>query len=123
MKSRYCCNREAFKHYYQQQSGGDLNYFRGRRIQRGYGLGSLFRSFGKSVLPLISKGAKSLGKRLLHTGAQVASDVLGGANVGDSLKIRGKEAAGDALDSFLKRKMPPQKSRKKKKKRRRDIFD
>lgn len=52
-----------------------------------------------------------MGKQLLHTGAQVASDVLSGQNVGQSIKARGKLAAGKALDKFLDRQTPRKRKR------------
>ena len=39
-----------------------MPYFAGARVQQRYGLGNLFSSIAKSVLPLIKKGAKTLRK-------------------------------------------------------------
>ena len=51
-------------------------------------LNGLFRS----AMPLLIKGAKSLGKLALETGAQVANDWMAGEDVKSSLKKRGKQA-------------------------------
>ena len=55
-----------------------MPYFAGARLQQGYGLGNLFRSIAKSVLPLVKKGAKTLGKQVLQSDVDFASDVLQG---------------------------------------------
>lgn len=121
MKVDYCCDRELFRKYYDQSGSGFLNsveVYRGQP-QRGHGLGNFFRSLGRTVMPLISKGARAIGKQVLRTGAEVASDVLSGENVGESIKKRSKAAASDALDNYLnrKRKRPAQGAPKRKKRK------
>ena len=69
--------------------------FRGARIQRGYGIGGIFKSFGRIVIPLFKRGAKAIGKRALQAATEVGQDVLEGKNVIESAKSRGKQAAGD----------------------------
>ena len=61
--------------------GHDMPYFAGVREQQGYGLGILFSSIAKSVFLLVKKGAKALGKKVLQSGVEFASDVLPGKNV------------------------------------------
>ena len=58
-----------------------MPYCAGARVQQRYGLGNLFSSIAKSVLPLVKKGAKTLGKQVLQSGVDFASDVLQGKNV------------------------------------------
>ncbi len=95
---------------------------RGRTIQRGSGLGSLFRGLMRYVVPigkkvLSSNVAKRLGKAALSEGVGLAKDVLGGRNVKGSAQshlkaVRNKIAA--SLNSSLsgrkkrrKRRAPP----------------
>ena len=74
--------------------------------------------------------AKHVGKQLLSTGAQVASDVMSGENVGHSLKHRFKETGtkllGDAVSGVAKVAsggQPHTKRRKKGKRRaKEDLF-
>ena len=120
----YCCDEEAYYNYYTRQAGA--GFFSGGR-QKGSGLGNLFKSFGRMVTPLVSKGAKSLGRQLLTTGAHVARDVLSGESVGSSIQNRAKQAGMEVLDEItgskgIKRKRAPVK-RGKSKRRRRDIYD
>lgn len=65
--------------------------YRGRRRQRGYGLGGLFASLFRQAAPLLKQGAKVMGKQLLKTGVAVAKDVVQGRNLKTSLKKRGVE--------------------------------
>ena len=92
--------------YSQSGRGWESGFYRGGH-QRGHGLGSLFKSLGRTLLPLVSKGAKALGKQVLETGATVASDVLAGHSFGDSIKQRGREAGAQMLNRFVNRNAAP----------------
>lgn len=76
-----------------------MNRHRGEYIQRGRGLGSFFKSIIRTVLPALSSVGKAIIKspttsRILKTakrsaidaGLNVASDVLEGRDLGDSLQ-------------------------------------
>ena len=65
MQVKYCCDGKAQENNYLSQVGHRMPYFAGARVQQGYGLGNLFSSIAKSVLPLVKKGAKTLGKQVL----------------------------------------------------------
>ena len=65
-----------------------MPYFVGARVQQGYGLGNLFSSIAKSVLPLVKKGAKILEKQVLQSGVEFASDVLHGKNAKQAASIK-----------------------------------
>ena len=67
MRVKYCCDAKAYENYYLSQVGHGMPYFAGARVQQGYGLGNLFSSIAKSVLPLVKKGAKTLGKQVLQS--------------------------------------------------------
>lgn len=59
---------------YRQQYGGAIPVFKGTHFQQGYGLGSLFGSLARGVLPVL----KTAGKTFLKSGAQVIGDVISG---------------------------------------------
>ena len=66
MRVKYCRDAKAYENYYLSQVGHGMPYFVGARVQQGYGLGNLFSSVAKSVLPLVKKGAKTLASDVLH---------------------------------------------------------
>ena len=95
-------------------------------MQQGYGLGNLFISIAKSVLPLVKKGAKTLGKQVLQSGVEFASNVLHGKNAKqaaiDQARAAGSNLLQAAQQKIGKRKAAPRKVQKKKRKRHHDIF-
>lgn len=99
------------------QYGGTMNVFRGRRSQRGHGIGGVLKGLFRSAMPLIKKGAKSLGKIALETGVQVANDVMSGKKFKSSLKTRGKQAGrkliGQTVDGISQRGNGNRRRRKK----------
>ena len=64
--------------------------------QMGYGLGGVFCSVARTVMPMAKNGAKALGNIALNSGANFIGDVLVGKNVKEAAKARTKEAA-DAM--------------------------
>ena len=87
--------KQLTDHYLRQQRGGNIIGFRDARIQRGYGIGGIFKSLARIAIPLFKRGAKAIGKRALQAATEVGQDVLEGKNVIKSAKSRGKQAAGD----------------------------
>lgn len=86
------------RYYLDQQQGNGMPVFIGSPWQMGhgqigYGLGGLFRSVARAVMPLVKTGAKTLGNIALSTGANLLGDVLSGKNVKVSAKSRLNEAA------------------------------
>ena len=126
MRVKYCCDAKAYENYYLSQVGHKMPYFVGARVQQGYGLGNLFSSIAKSVLPLVQKGAKTLGKQVLQSGVEFASDVLHGKNAKqaaiDQARAAGSNLLQVAQQKIGKRKAAPRKVQKKKRKRHHDIF-
>lgn len=100
-----CCTREDYQRFFLSQRGNGMTFYRGGH-QKGHGLGSLFKSFGRAILPMVSKGAKALGKQALQTGAMVAKDVLSGNSFKDSITARSKEAGSALLDEVLSPSTP-----------------
>ena len=122
MRVKYCCDAKAYENYYLSQVGHGMPYFSGARTQQGYGLGNLFSSIAKSVLPLVKSGAKAVGKQVLQSGVDFASDVLNGKNAKQAAIDRAKSAGSNLLQA-AKRKAKPKKIQKTKRKKHHDIFD
>ena len=95
-----------------QHGGSALPGFRGVGIQRGYGLGSMFRSLFRSAIPLLKSGAKTLGKAAVSTGMGVAKDVLAGKDIRSAATTRarqtGNELKGQAVNALSVNAMTPQ---------------
>ena len=64
--------------------------------QKGYGLGGMFGTIARTVMPLVKRGAKALGNILLNTGVNFASDVVAGKNVKQAAKARALEGVNTA---------------------------
>ena len=90
--------------YYEEQAGSGLSYFSGAEYQKGRGIGSfLFKLFRTALLPALKNTGKFLGKQALHTGIDLAKDVLMGAPVKDAALSRLNEA-GDRVTEAAQRK-------------------
>ena len=90
---------------------GGITVFRGSpipHVQYGHGFGSLFKSMGRMVTPLIGKAVRYAGKTGLETGIGLLSDVLSGENVKTAAKRRASEAfqqtKQDALEAVKRRR-------------------
>lgn len=106
-------------------------------IQRGRGLGSLFGSLFRSVVPVVSKFGrsivsspvtKSIGSALknsaLETVGSVGADLLRGEDLSQTLDKNLAQARNKVADALEKStKQPPNKKRKKTKKTTEDLFD
>ena len=120
MRVAYCCDGKAYESYYLNQVGSGV--YRGTQYQRGYGLGNIFSSIGKSILPLIKSGAKALGEQTLHSGVTFGSDILNGQNAKQAAVRRAKEVGSNLLQRAVKRNIPQKRLQKKRRKRNNDIF-
>ena len=97
MKKIHTPNHKLYEQYYLdqvKQKGGSLPAFHGARFQRGYGLGSMFKTLFRWAVPHLRQGAKVVGKKALQTGANVAQDVLQGENFNTAVTKRGRQALG-----------------------------
>lgn len=134
----YSCCTKKYEDYYTGQIGNGLPYYRGVVLQKGHGIGGFFAKLFRSAMPLLIKGAKTVGKEALRTGTLVANDLLSGQNFKTSFKTRAKETgkklarkAVQKADEMIghgkrKRKRKPSKrfiSSKIRKVQGRDIFD
>jgi hypothetical protein len=85
-----------FNQYYLDQADGiyDGDFenvsFRGPMFQRGFGIGSYFRSFFSWALPLLKKHAlpiaQSVGKEVVRNAASVASEAIDGRDLKESVE-------------------------------------
>ena len=80
------------------QRGGSP-FYAGSVMQRGYGIGGLFRGLANTLLPLLPK----IGKFVAKTALGVAADKLAGIPISKSVKKRastaGKKAVLDAISN------------------------
>lgn len=108
---RYC-------QFYMRQAGGELNHF-SAGSQYGSGLGSIFSTMARYVLPVLKTGLKTVGKRVfqsakkrtLSAGLKIANDVLAGQSLGESLKARSQEGLQQLGRDII---LPSRKQRKRK---------
>jgi len=96
------------RYYLDQQQGNGMPVFVGTPWMRGYGqigfgLGGLFKSLARAVMPMVKSGAKALGRSALNTGTSVLKDVVSGKDLKQAIKARGKEALTDAKDKAINR--------------------
>ena len=93
---------QAFPEESSLQRGGNVPFYRGPVLQRGYGLGSIFKSVARSVMPSL----KEIGKSALTTGLEVLQDVPKGENIKTAAKKRLKESSLAFLDDTVSRIAP-----------------
>ena len=96
---------QAFPEESSLQRGGNVLFYHGPVLQRGYGLGSIFKSVSRSVMPSL----KEIGKSALTTGLEALQDVAKGKNIKTAAKKRLKENSLALLDDTVSR-MSPRKS-------------
>ena len=100
-------NNPYIRFYFGQQ-GREMSVFRGSpwqmgHGQKGYGLGGLFCSVARLVMPLVKSGAKALGNIALNSGANFVSDVLAGKNVKQAAKAHVLEGVNTAKTKAAQR--------------------
>ena len=81
------------------QRGGNVPFYRGPVLQREYGLGSIFKSVARSVMPSLQE----IGKSALTTGLEVLQDVAKGEDIKTAAKKRLKENSLAFLDDTVSR--------------------
>ena len=95
---------QAFPEESSLQRGGNVPFYRGPVLQRGYGLGSIFKSVARSVMPSL----KEIGKSALTIGLEVLQYVAKG-NIETAAKKRLKGNSLAFLDDTVS-KMSTRKS-------------
>jgi hypothetical protein len=116
------CDSE-YKQFYDQSGGSMIPVFQGTKYQKGHGLGSMFSGLLKAAVPMLKRGAASLG-RALQTGANVARDALAGKNIKsalrDNAKMAGKQLLSESINKIsdtIDRSVTPNQTRIKKKRK------
>lgn len=100
--------------YYINQAGGNPPVYYGRQSQQGHGLGSILGSLGRIALPFIKSIGGFLGRKALHAGVGIGSDILEGKNWKDSALTRFKSAGRDVMSEVGKRLQQQGSGRKRK---------
>lgn len=75
-------------HYEGQVGGGIDRVFVGAPYQRGHGLGSFLSGLFRRALPLLTRGARAVGKEALSTGLNILGDVAHNTPFKDAFKNR-----------------------------------
>ncbi len=94
-----------------------MSPFRGYAYQRGAGLGSIFKSLLRVVLPVAKSAGKAIGRQGLRSGIAAAGDILEGRNVGDALASHARAGAANLARKAGKSVGRPKKRGQKKKQR------
>jgi hypothetical protein len=79
------------------QIGHGISVYSGTKYQRGYGLGNILSTVLQKALPLVKRGALSLGKEALQTGLNIAKDSLEGKDIKTSFRDNFKAAGQNLL--------------------------
>ena len=93
---------QAFPEESSLQRGGNVPFYHGPVLQRGYGIRSIFRSVARSVMLSL----KEIGKSALITGLEVLQDVAKGENIKTAAKKCLKENSLTFLDNIVSRIAP-----------------
>ena len=95
-----------YQEYYTNQIGHGQLYYKGRRYQKGHGLGNVLGTLFRSALPFLKKTAVSVGKDVLKSGVTVGShaltDIVSGAPVKQSIKRRFVHEGRELVNKRLK---------------------
>ena len=91
-----------YEQYIREQIGEGVQVYGGSTIHRGHGIGSVVSGLVRSTIPMLKSVGRSLGKELLTTGSRIASDLLGGDDVGKSTARHAKAASSRLLDRLDK---------------------
>ena len=87
------------------QFGGGSNYpvFRGLPYQRGGGIGSIFRTVLRFLIPLGKEAGAAIGRQGLESTSRVLSNVLEGKDVKQALKEEGRSGLKNLLNKAADR--------------------
>ena len=109
--------QNAFTEYFKNQALASIGYshsieqalqtghgfYKGLPWQKGYGIGGLLGSIARRFVPLLKPLIKTAGKKLLHTGTSIVSDLIDGKPVkikdtGKNLLRAGTSFVSDIID-------------------------
>jgi hypothetical protein len=83
--------------------GGASAVFRGAPLQRGMGVGAVFRSLLRFLMPLGREAAVAIGRQGLETGVRTLNDALEGRNLREAALEHGRAGAKQLLNSAKSR--------------------
>lgn len=84
---------KRYIHHYDSQVGSGIDrVFVGNPYQRGHGLGSFLSGLFRRALPLLTRGARAVGKEALHTGMNIIGDVAHNTPFKEAFKTRVTES-------------------------------
>ena len=78
--------------------GSDYNVFRGMPYQRVAGIGSVFRSMLRYLIPLAKPAGAAIGREALETGSRILSNIVKGDPVKRSVLSEGRTGLKNLLD-------------------------
>jgi hypothetical protein len=96
-----------YKSYYINQIGsGKMPVYYGARYQKGMGLGSMFKSFFRWIVPIfkthavpvLKEGAKVIGNEASKTAANIANDAIEEKDIKTSIKQRAHDVIENLSD-------------------------
>lgn len=94
------------------QTGGMVPVFSGAPYQKGFGLGNVLAGLMKAALPIVKKGAVSLGKTALRTGLKTARDAIGGKNLKSAFLNNVRDAGSEVLNNSVNYALSPRRGNK-----------
>ena len=92
---------EDWDSFYEDQavlSGHGLPGFKGMPYQRGGGLGNFLGRLFRSVLPVLKKAGKAMGKQAVATGADIMADVARGRNLKEAAEEHGRTGVANLFE-------------------------
>lgn len=96
MYSKFENNICPYECYYKHQAGSGISViYKGATHQRGHGIGSFLGGLFRSVLPLLSSGAKVIGREALNAGVGLLSDMVKSKPLEESVTNRFKEVTSN----------------------------
>ena len=119
-------NSVLFTDFFQEGGSRDL-YFEGIPFQRGYGkehragIGAVFRSLLRVLLPVMKKAGSAVKKEGLETGARILSDVAQGVPIQDAVVEEVKTGAKHLAERAMQRGGRRRRSRRRKSVGRRSV--
>lgn len=94
-RNNIICPYEHYYFYTNQAGTGIGVIYKGVPYQRGHGIGSFFGGLFRSVLPLLSSGAKAVGKEALSAVVGLLSNMASARPMNESIKSRLKEVSSN----------------------------
>ena len=87
--------------------GKDIRCLRGEDIKEDMDLAVSLGGLFKAAMPLLKKGAKTLGREVLKTGLNIAGDVVQGRNIKQAAEARLKSTGQNLFQKAMDMVGPP----------------